>query len=73
MRGDSYLRCLLIQGAKAVIRTNADKDTPLANWIRKLEATRGRNKAAVALANKMARVGWAILKNDSHYQADYAA
>ena len=72
-RGDGYLRTLLIHGARAVIRTNADKDTPLAHWIRKLEATRGKNKAVVALANKMARMGWALLKNDSDYQAEYAA
>ncbi|RLV58326.1 IS110 family transposase [Parashewanella curva] len=72
-RGDPYLRCLLIHGARAVIRTSGDKDTPLANWIRKIETTRGKNKAVVALANKIARIGWAILKNDSHYQAEYAA
>ena len=72
-RGDGYLRTLLIHGARAVIRTNADKDTPLAHWIRKLEATRGKNKTVVALANKMARMGWALLKNDSDYQAEYAA
>ncbi|WP_133405709.1 IS110 family transposase [Parashewanella tropica] len=72
-RGDGYLRTLLIHGARAVIRANVGKETKLAQWIKKLESTRGRNKAAVALANKMARVGWALMINDSSYQADYAA
>ena len=56
-RGDRYLRTLLIHGARAVMRTHANKDTPLARWVKRIERTRGKNKAAVALANKMARVG----------------
>ncbi|MCL1069011.1 IS110 family transposase, partial [Shewanella olleyana] len=72
-RGDGYLRTLLIHGARAVIRVNAGKDTPLARWLHKLEITRGKNKATVALANKMARIAWAILKYERSYQADYAA
>src|SRR5690606_24905547 len=60
-RGDGYLRTLLIHGARAVMRVSANKDTPLAKWIKRIEQTRGRNKAAVALANKLARIGWAIL------------
>jgi transposase len=49
-RGDSYLRTLLVHGARAVMRVSKSKDTPLAHWIRRIEQTRGRNKAAVALA-----------------------
>jgi len=70
-RGDGYLRTLLIHGARAVIRVSAGKDTPLAKWIERLILTRGRNKAAVALANKLARVSWAILKNGSSYNEEY--
>lgn len=69
-RGDVYLRTLLIHGARAVIRVNATKETPLANWIRRIEQTRGRHKATVALANKLARVGWALLKYGGRYHAD---
>ncbi|MBQ4852983.1 IS110 family transposase [Pseudoalteromonas sp. MMG012] len=68
-RGDGYLRTLLIHGARAVMRTHAKKDTPLARWIKRIECTRGKNKAAVALANKMARVGWALLKHNQDYQS----
>lgn len=70
-RGDSYLRTILIHGARAVIRVSARKDTPLAKWIERLILTRGRNKAAVALANKLARVSWAILKSGSCYDEEY--
>lgn len=70
-RGDPYLRTLLIHGARAVMRTNKDKKTPLADWIRRIEVSRGKNKAVVALANKLARIGWAILKYDSHYEYEF--
>ena len=64
---DGYLRTLLIHGARAVIRLSAGKNTPLAKWIERLIVTRGRNKAAVALANKFARVSWAILRHEGCY------
>lgn len=70
-RGDGYLRTLLIHGARAVIRTSKTKKTPLANWIRRLVMTRGNNKAAVALANKLARIGWALLKHGGRYEENY--
>ena len=67
-RGDRYLRSLLVHGARAVVRLAANKDDRLSRWINRLKATRGANKAAVALANKMARIGWAILRRNSVYQ-----
>lgn len=70
-RGDKYLRTLLIHGARSVVNTLKDKDTPLANWVRRLIATRGKNKAVVALANKLARIGWAILKYGSRYEHEH--
>ena len=71
-RGDGYLRTLLIHGARAVMRVNRRQDTPLARWIQRLEQTRGANKAAVALANKLARIGWALLKQEGgQYQAGF--
>lgn len=72
-RGDGYLRTLLIHGARAVMRTCSGKDTPLGRWIDRLERIRGRNKAAVALANKLARIGWAILKHGNRYNENHVA
>lgn len=59
-RGDSYVRALVIHGARSVVRAAAHKDDALSQWINRLVARRGFNKAAVALANKMIRVGWVI-------------
>lgn len=69
-RGDSYLRTLLIHGARAVIRVTerkADADP----WLKKLMARRNTNIAAVALANKNARTIWALLAHDREYEARY--
>lgn len=67
-RGDRYLRSLLIHGARAVVNAASTKDDPLSRWINRLRETRGVNKATVAYANKMARIGWAILRNGTTYQ-----
>lgn len=68
-RGDGYLRSLLVHGARAVVRQAEGKDDRLSRWINEVRAKRGYNKATVALANKMARIGWAVLRNHSVYQS----
>ena len=68
-RGDRYLRCLLVHGARSVVIRAANKDDRLSLLINKVRAERGFNKAVVALANKMARIGWAVLANKTVYQA----
>lgn len=69
-RGDTYLRTLLIHGARAVIRVAEHK--PQANaWLRKLLTRRNKNVATVALANKNARTIWALLANDREYESGY--
>ena len=69
-RGDTYLRTLLIHGARSVIRVAEHK--PNADpWIKKLLARRNKNIAAVALANKNARTIWALLAHDREYVANY--
>ena len=68
-RGDRYLRSLLVHGARSVVRQAARKDDRLSRWINRIKAERGHNKAVVALANKLARIGWAVLYNRSTYQA----
>lgn len=65
-RGDSYLRMLLIHGARSVLchAKKAKEHDRLRTWALGLEKRVGHNKAAVALANKLARIAWAVWKND---------
>lgn len=67
-RGDRYLRSLLVHGARSVVMRAANKEDRLSRWINKVRAERGYNKATVALANKLARIGWAVLAHKSVYQ-----
>lgn len=70
-RGDRYLRTLLIHGARAVIRI-AERKAEAESWIKRLLERRHKNVAAVALANKNARIIWALLAHDRDYEPDYA-
>ena len=72
-RGDTYLRTLLIHGARAVIRVAERKPSYEGSWLARLMGRRNKNVAAVALANKNARTIWALLVNDRNYEADYGA
>lgn len=67
-RGDTYLRTLLIHGARAVIRTAKNKDDRLSLWINALVERSHTNNAAAALANKTTRIAWAMLRNGTDYQ-----
>lgn len=60
--GQNELRALLIHGARAAIRHLGAKDDAQSRWLRALIERRGKNRAAVALANKNARQAWAILR-----------
>jgi transposase len=66
-RGDVYLRQLLIHGARSVLRFAERKDDPLSRWATALKARRHPNVAAVALANKLARIAYAILTSGEAY------
>ena len=68
-RGDTYLRTLLIHGARAAVRSARKKDTARANWIRRLEQRCGLQKTIVAVANKNARVLWALMARGEVYKA----
>ena len=70
-RGNKELRTLLVQGAKAVLRRAKGKPDPLCQWALKVSARHGPNKAAVALANKLARIGWAVLNTRTPYKPGY--
>jgi len=67
-RGDKYLRSLLVHGARAVIRQAHRKDDALSRWVMRLVERRGKNKATVALANKLARIGWVVTTRGVDYQ-----
>lgn len=67
-RGDKYLRRLLIHGARSVIQRVDNKTDHRSHWLKQLKARRGYNRACVALANKNARIIWALIANDSVYK-----
>lgn len=71
-RGDTYLRTLLIHGARAVIRHAENKAEP-ENWLRRLIMRRNKNIAAVALANKNARIIWALLTKGTTFRTNHAS
>ena len=60
-RGDAYLRNLLVQGARSVLQTAAGHDDRLSRWAVKLQDRRGYYRTLVAIANKNARIAWALL------------
>jgi transposase len=71
-RGDPYLRMLLIHGARSILCHAKKAKTPpdrLRTWALERERARGHNKAAVALANKLARIAWAVWRHEHGYQA----
>jgi transposase len=72
-RGDVHLRSLLAHGARAVLRTALrrapDQRTRLHEWAVTTAARRGRNKATIAVANKLARIVWAVWRTDDVFHA----
>jgi transposase len=60
-RGDPYLRTLLIQGAKSVVNSAHLRSDPISRWVLALKERAGWQKAVVALANKNARILWAVM------------
>ncbi|WLG48649.1 IS110 family transposase [Pseudomonas sp. FP1742] len=72
-RGDAYLRTLMVHGARSALRTAKSKDDRLSQWAVRLAERSHPNVAAIALANKTARMAWAMLRNGTDYQPDRAA
>jgi transposase len=68
-RGDVYLRKLLVHGARATLRWIDTKHDERSQWLKALMARRGKNRAAVALANKNARIVWALLAHNQEYRS----
>ena len=67
-RGDTYLRTLLIHGARAVVNACQNKTDRKSQWIQGLITRRNKNIATVALANKNARIIWAVLTRGEAYR-----
>lgn len=72
-RGDAYVRCLLIHGARSMINASKGKDDRLSLWVMRIANTRHPNVAAVAMANKTARIAWAMIRREGDYQPQLAA
>lgn len=67
-RGDSYLRTLLIHGARSVLISASRSKDRLRSWALQLQCARGHNKAVVAVANKMSRFVWAVWRNERDFR-----
>ena len=67
-RGDKYLRKLLVHGARAVVRTSEGKKDKQSRWVNDKRTTRGYNRASVAVANKNARIAWALIATGKRYK-----
>lgn len=68
-RGNQTLRKLFIHGARAVVHWCTEKDDPLSLWVKNLLKTKHPCKVVVALANKLARMTWAVLAKKEQYTA----
>lgn len=66
-RGDRYLRKQLVHGARAAMRWCRKRDDRLSQWTNAIIARRGINKASVALAHKLARIAWALLRDQKPF------
>ncbi len=69
-RGDRYLRTLLVHGGRIVLSTYK-QDCTLKRFAKQVEDRRGKHKAVVATAHKMARIIWAVLAKNQSYNAEY--
>lgn len=72
-RGDDYLRTLLIQGAKSAVMSAATRDDPTSRWLQQLVLRVGWQKACVAMANKNARILWAVMTREQGFDAQHVS
>jgi transposase len=68
-RGSKYLRKLLVQGARAALPSLSRSNTRIGQWLRELLARHHSNNVVIALANKMARIVWALLRHGGTFEA----
>jgi transposase len=72
-RGDDYLRTLLIQGAKSAVMSAHKRDDPNSKWLVQLRDRVGWQKACVAMANKNARILWAVMTREAAYDPKHVS
>jgi len=72
-RGDDYLRTLLIQGAKSAVMSAAKRDDPTSRWLQALVERVGWQKACVAMANKNARILWAVMTREQAFEPGHVS
>jgi transposase len=72
-RGDPYLRKLLVHGARAVLQYAKRRDDALSKWVNALSGRKHANVVAVALANKTARIAWALAAGNTTYDSELVA
>jgi transposase len=72
-RGDDYLRTLMIQGAKSLVMSAGKRDDPTSRWLVQLIARVGWQKACVAMANKNARILWAVMTREAGFDAQHVS
>jgi transposase len=72
-RGNSYLRRLFVHGAHAVLQQRLKQSSGLSQWLGQLTTRAHRNVVAVALANKLARIAWAVLTKGERYRSPLLA
>ena len=66
--GDSYLRSLLVLGARAVLAAAGNKNDPISRWAKSVAERRGYWRAVIAIAAKNARMAWAVLKRGEAFE-----
>ena len=72
-RGDDYLRTLFIQGAKSALMSAHKRSDPISRWVLELKERVGWQKACVALANKNARILWAVMTREAGFDAAHVS
>jgi transposase len=72
-RGDDYLRTLLIQGAKSAVMSAHKRDDPISRWLVQLRERVGWQKACVAMANKNARILWAVMTREHGFDPQHVS
>ncbi len=71
-RGNQYLRKILVHGARSVVLNFKRDHAPIGAWMTALEARAPHNVLVVAVANKLARIAWAVLSSGNDYRANPA-
>jgi transposase len=70
-RGDSYVRKLLVHGARSVLKNADRRNDRYSTWAKTMRDTKGYTKGSVAVANRNARLAWAMMKSDVSFDSNF--